>query len=288
MTPDTAARPPARCAIVDRRPALLGQRPAAARGARVDDRPAEPQPGRRGEEHRGQLQHPVRQDQAKNSVPLPCATISPPSTPTLTAFSQQDDDGRDAEQDRRRSALARRPTRCWSRPARRTRPAACWPSSSRWNCWSTSCRRLRGRQRARPAPPGTRRSTSPVATATSERRRPQWPATTSAPGRPRPGSQPPRTAPRSRQDGACAPVTADRARATRVDSRAASAGSAPARPQLRQVRGRPLVQRRPVRRPRRRSACGGAGPAGPAGPTRPGARRRRRPHPRRRLLPGSA
>ena len=90
-------------------PALLGQRPAARPRPRVDDRPAQPQPGRGGQEHRRQLQHPVRQDQREElrrpAVPDHQAAVHAQVQRVL----QQDVQGRHAQQHAEDQRLGRHP-----------------------------------------------------------------------------------------------------------------------------------------------------------------------------------
>ena len=59
----------------DRRAALLGERVGPASRSRVDDGPAEPQPGPARDEHGGQLEQPVRRISPKNRSALPAAAI---------------------------------------------------------------------------------------------------------------------------------------------------------------------------------------------------------------------
>ena len=100
----------------------------------------------------------------KNTSSRPPAAISPPDTPTLSAFGPEDPEDR-ARPAPRGPARARRPTRCWSRPGRRTtRPA---PTSS--------SPRSRAR-RAGGSAPARRCSPAPAASRPPTSRRPARPA----------------------------------------------------------------------------------------------------------------
>ena len=118
-----------------RRPARaatpMAARPSAASGAtarprpRVDDRPAQPQPGPGGDEHRGQLEHPVREDQPEEQVRAGRARPS-------ARADHADVERRCCHSRHRTGSPSRTPPthgergdarRCSSRPARRTTPA---------------------------------------------------------------------------------------------------------------------------------------------------------------------
>ena len=225
MTPDTSSTTIMPSAMRDRRPALLGQGLRPRQRARVDDPPAEPQPGRRGEEHRRQLEHPVRQDQREelNAAGRGRSSVRRP-TPRLTALLNST-----------------------SRVGRHSRTPKISASSGDQDVVRPHLRRERGRRVLRVVAAELRvdqlpdlsgrqqaglhggRPRDPPADdeRDQQRRRPRCPATTSAPGRPSPGRTTTANRPTERHDGVCAPVTAERARATRVDSRAVSAGSYP-------------------------------------------------------------
>ncbi len=68
------------------------------RCARVDDGPAQPEAGRGREEHGGQLQHPVRQDEAEELSCLAVADHQAAVDPHVERVVQQDPQRRDAQQ----------------------------------------------------------------------------------------------------------------------------------------------------------------------------------------------
>ena len=208
----------------DRAAALLGQRPGPWQRAGIDDPPAQPQARRRGQEHRGQLEHPVRQDQREELDPPPVRDHHAPDRADIDRIVEQREQGRDAEQDPEDQRYGREqgvvgPDLGRERGGRVLRVVAA----------ELVVHQLPGLRGCHDAGLHRRRPGDPPAQQQRDQQRP---------GR---GGQPPPAGPvghgrerhhanrpTERHCGECAPVTAERARATRADSRAASAGSCPA------------------------------------------------------------
>ena len=72
ISPETSSTTTSPTATDDHRPALLGERLSAGPVAGRDHRPPELHAHRPGQEDRGQLQQPVRREQAEHDVALPC------------------------------------------------------------------------------------------------------------------------------------------------------------------------------------------------------------------------